>query len=61
VTPTQTDFRGAVDDELVGHRKWRTVIHTTSRFAALPLILRRTAVIATVPEQSAQRGLKCLA
>jgi LysR family transcriptional regulator, mexEF-oprN operon transcriptional activator len=54
VTPTQTDFRGAVDDELVAHSKRRTVIYTTSRFAALPLILRRAAVIATVPEQSAQ-------
>ncbi len=55
VTPTQTDFRGAVDDELVGLSKRRTVIYTTSRFAALPLILRRAAVIATVPEQSAQQ------
>ena len=54
VTPTQTDFRGAVDDELVGHSKRRTVIYTTSRFAALPLIFRRADVIATVPEQSAQ-------
>jgi DNA-binding transcriptional LysR family regulator len=54
VTPTQTDFRGTVDDELVGRSKRRTVIYTTSRFAALPLILKRAAVIATVPEQSAQ-------
>jgi DNA-binding transcriptional LysR family regulator len=53
VTPTQADFRGPVDDELVGRSKRRTVIYTTSRFAALPLILRRTAAIATVPEQSA--------
>jgi DNA-binding transcriptional LysR family regulator len=55
VTPTQTDFRGAVDDQLVGQSKRRKVIYTTSRFAALPLILRRAAVIATVPEQSAQQ------
>jgi DNA-binding transcriptional LysR family regulator len=55
VTPTQTDFRGAVDEELVGHSKRRTVIYATSRFAALPLILRRADVIATVPEQSAQQ------
>ena len=55
VTPTQADFHGPVDDELVGSSKRRTVIYTTSRFAALPLILRRTAVIATVPEQSAQQ------
>jgi LysR family transcriptional regulator, mexEF-oprN operon transcriptional activator len=55
VTPTQTDFRGAVDDELVGHSKRRTVIYATSRFAALPLILRRADVIATVPEQSARQ------
>jgi DNA-binding transcriptional LysR family regulator len=55
VTPTQTDFRGAVDDQLVGSSKRRTVVYTTSRFAALPLILRRAAVIATVPEQSAQQ------
>ncbi len=55
VTPTQSEFRGAVDDELVGRSKRRTVIYTTSRFAALPLILRRAAVIATVPEQSAQQ------
>jgi DNA-binding transcriptional LysR family regulator len=55
VTPTQTDFRGAVDDELVGRGKRRKVIYTTSRFAALPLILRRADVIATVPEQSAQQ------
>jgi DNA-binding transcriptional LysR family regulator len=55
VTPTQTDFRGAVDDELVGHSKRRKVIYATSRFAALPLILRRTDVIATVPDQSARQ------
>ena len=55
VTPTQTDFRGPVDDELVGLGKRRTVIYTTSRFAALPLILRRTTAIATVPEQSARQ------
>lgn len=55
VTPPQADFRGPVDDELVGRSKRRTVIYTTSRFAALPLILRRTAAIATVPEQSAQQ------
>jgi LysR family transcriptional activator of mexEF-oprN operon len=53
VTPTQADFRGPVDDELVGRSKRRTVIYTTSRFAALPLILRRTAAVATVPEQLA--------
>src|SRR5262245_9171125 len=35
--------------------KRRKVIYATSRFAALPLILRRAAVIATVPEQSAQQ------
>src|SRR5262249_59354996 len=55
VTPTQTDFRGPVDDALVGGRKRRKVIYTTSRFAALPLILRRAAVIATVPEQAARQ------
>jgi DNA-binding transcriptional LysR family regulator len=55
VTPTQTDFRGAVDDELVGYSKRRKVIYATSRFAALPLILRRADVIATVPEQSARQ------
>jgi DNA-binding transcriptional LysR family regulator len=55
VTPAQADFRGVVDDELVGRKKRRNVIYTTSRFAALPLILRRAAVIATVPEQSAQQ------
>jgi len=55
VTPTQADFHGPVDDELVGGRKRRRVIYATSRFAALPLILRRTAVIATVPEQSARQ------
>jgi DNA-binding transcriptional LysR family regulator len=55
VTPTQSDFRGPVDDELVGGSKRRKVIYTTSRFAALPLILRRAAVIATVPEQSARQ------
>ncbi len=58
VTPTQTDFRGSVDDELVGRSKRRTVIYTTSRFAALPLILRRADVIATVPEQSAQHWVE---
>src|SRR5215510_2450636 len=47
VTPTQADFRGPVDDELVGASKRRNVIYATSRFAALPLILRRAAVIAT--------------
>jgi DNA-binding transcriptional LysR family regulator len=55
VTPTQVDFRGPVDDELVGDSRRREVIYTTSRFAALPLILRRSAVIATVPEPSAQQ------
>ena len=55
VTPTQTDFRGPVDDELVAGSKRRKVIYTTSRFAALPFILRRADVIATVPEQSAQQ------
>jgi LysR family transcriptional regulator, mexEF-oprN operon transcriptional activator len=55
VTPTQTDFHGPVDDELVSGRKRRKVIYTTSRFAALPMILQRAAVIATVPEQSAQQ------
>jgi LysR family transcriptional activator of mexEF-oprN operon len=55
VTPTQSDFRGPVDDELVGRSRRRTVIYTTSRLGALPLILRRAAVIATVPEQSAQQ------
>lgn len=55
VTPTQTDFRGPVDDELVGRSKRRTVICATPRFAALPLMLRRADVIATVPEQSARQ------
>src|SRR5215467_12750176 len=55
VTPTQADFRGPVDDELVGGSKRRKVIYATSRFAALPLILRRSAIIATVPEPSAQQ------
>jgi len=64
VTPTQADFRGPVDGELVGRGKGRTVIYATSRFAALPLILQRADVIATVPEQSARRwaevyGLTC--
>jgi DNA-binding transcriptional LysR family regulator len=54
VTPPQGDFRGVVDDELVGRSQRRTVIYTTPRFAALPLILRRARLIATVPEQSAQ-------
>jgi DNA-binding transcriptional LysR family regulator len=58
VTPTQTGFRGPVDDELVRGSKRRKVIYTTSRFAALPLILRRTAVIATVPEQSARQWVE---
>jgi len=53
LTPTQADFRGAVDEELTGRNKRRSVIYATSRFAALPLILRRAAVIAIVPEQSA--------
>ena len=53
LTPTQGDSRGAVDNELGGRHKRRTVIYTTSRFAALPLILQRAAVIAIVPEQSA--------
>jgi DNA-binding transcriptional LysR family regulator len=55
VTPTQADFRGPVDDELVGGSKRRKVIYATSRFGALPLILRRAAVIATVPERPAQQ------
>jgi DNA-binding transcriptional LysR family regulator len=55
VTPTQTDFRGPVDDELLGRSTRRRLIYATSRFAALPLILRRADVIATVPEQSARQ------
>lgn len=55
VTPTQTDFRGPVDDELLGGRKRRKIIYATSRFAALPLLLRRARAIATVPEQSARQ------
>jgi LysR family transcriptional activator of mexEF-oprN operon len=55
VTPTQADFRGPVDDELLGRSRRRTVIYATSRFAALPLILRRADVIATVPEPSARQ------
>ncbi|HEX4328908.1 MAG TPA: LysR family transcriptional regulator [Burkholderiales bacterium] len=55
VTPAQADFHGAVDDELVGRRKRRSVIYTTPRFAALPLLLRRADLIATVPEQSARQ------
>jgi len=58
LTPIQADFRGAVDEELVGHRKRRAVIYTTSRFAALPLILGRADVIATVPEQAAQHWVE---
>src|SRR6185503_3125801 len=53
LTPTQPDSRSAVDRELTGRNKRRTVICSTSRFAALPLILQRAAVIAIVPEQSA--------
>lgn len=53
LTPTQADFRGAVDEELTGRNKRRTIIYATSRFAALPLILQRADVIAIVPEQSA--------
>jgi DNA-binding transcriptional LysR family regulator len=52
LTPTQADFRGAVDQELTGRSKRRSIIYSTSRFAALPLILQRAAVIAIVPEQS---------
>src|SRR5262249_45924744 len=55
VTPTQAGFRGPVDDELVAGSKRRTVIYTTSRFAALPLILRRAGMTATVPEPSARQ------
>jgi len=55
VTPSQTGFRGPVDDELVAGSRRRKVIYTTSRFAALPLILRRAAVIATVPEPPARQ------
>lgn len=58
VTPTQANFRGKVDDELASRDRRRTVIYTTSRFAALPLILRRAAVIATVPEQSARQWVE---
>jgi DNA-binding transcriptional LysR family regulator len=54
VTPTQTDFRSSLDDEIIGHNKRRTVIYTTPRFAALPLVLQRAAVIAVVPELLAQ-------
>jgi DNA-binding transcriptional LysR family regulator len=55
VTPTQAGFRGPVDDELVAGSKRRKVIYTTSRFAALPMILQRAAAIATVPEQPARK------
>jgi DNA-binding transcriptional LysR family regulator len=55
VTPTQADFRGPVDDELLERSKRRKVIYATSRFASLPPILRRADVIATVPEPSARQ------
>ena len=55
VTPMQTDFSGPIDDELVGRSKRRTLIYATARFAALPLILRRAAAIATVPDQAARQ------
>lgn len=54
VTPPQAEFHGLVDDELVGKKKRRTVLYTTTRLGALPFILKKTAVIATVPEQAAQ-------
>ena len=55
VTPAQADFRGPVDDGLLERSRRRKVIYATSRFAALPLILRRADVIATVPEPSARQ------
>src|SRR5215475_495891 len=55
VTPTQTDFRGPVDDELGGRSRRRAVTYATSRFAALLLILRCATLIATVPEPSARQ------
>jgi LysR family transcriptional activator of mexEF-oprN operon len=61
VTPAQADFHGAVDDELVGRRKRRSVIYTTPRFAALPLLLRRADLIATVPNNRRGNGPKCSA
>lgn len=55
VTPPQAEFHGVVDDELVGRKKRRTVLYTTTRLGALPYILKKAALIATVPEQAAQR------
>jgi len=54
VTPPQAEFHGVVDDELGGRKKRRTVLYTTTRLGALPFILKKAAVIATVPEQAAQ-------
>ena len=61
VTPTQTDFRGAVDDELVAHSKRRTVIYTTSRFAALPLISDAQPSSQPYPSSRHSIGPKCSA
>lgn len=54
VTPPKTEFHGVIDDELIGKRMSRNILYSTPLLAALPFILKKADVIATVPEQAAQ-------
>ena len=49
------DFHGIVDDALAKLGKVRRVIYATPHFASVPGVLRRVAVIATLPDHSARR------
>lgn len=54
MTSTKGDFSGSVDRCLSQSNKTRDVIYTTTRFNALPHILKQIKAIATIPEPVAQ-------
>jgi DNA-binding transcriptional LysR family regulator len=54
-TSPQGEFHGNIDEALVKLGRQRTVLYNTTRFGALPFLLKRVAVIATVPVMAAQR------
>lgn len=54
MTSTKGDFSGSVDRCLAQSNKTRDVIYTTTRFNALPHILKQIKAIATIPEPVAR-------
>lgn len=52
------DFHGLIDEALAKIGKVRRVIYATPHFASIPIVLRRVAAIATLPDHSARRFAK---